>query len=286
MRERAPLKVRLKRGWMEASTSWGVLLKHRGLLVLPFTSFVLGSAGWIGGYLLAGVWVERTMPRLALTSFIVLVPATMLGTFLSAAFLAALSRRLESEPASVADGLRVAWRRRGPIAAWALLAAGFGALLQALQQFKSEWALAPVISALAGVAWGVLTVFVLPVLALEDLGVRDTIRRAAGIVRDRWGESVAGLGNLTLVNVVVMLPLALALGVAAGVAAPDRDAVTAIFVVGFVAFMLLVSAIGTAGQVLSLALYRHATGRPARPFTESELEQALVPRRTFWRRRG
>ncbi|HET8757122.1 MAG TPA: hypothetical protein VFM58_13980 [Solirubrobacteraceae bacterium] len=83
-RVRAPLNVRVKRGWTEASKSWDLVWRSRGLLWLPFTSFLLGTAGWIGGYLLAGVWVERTMPRFALTGFIVLLPMTMLATFLGA----------------------------------------------------------------------------------------------------------------------------------------------------------------------------------------------------------
>jgi hypothetical protein len=285
-RVRAPLNVRFKRGWTEANKSWHVVWRNRGLLWLPFTSLLLGTAGWIGGYLLAGVWVERTMPRFALTGFITLLPMTMLGTFLGTAFLAALDRRLDGERTSAVDGLRIAWRRRRTIAAWALLAAGFGAIVQALQQVKSEWALAPLVSALAGVAWGVLTVFVLPVLALEDLGLRDSVRRAAGLVKERWGESVAGVGNLTIIGAIVGTVVGLAVAIAVAIAAPDRDAMTTILVASFVVFMLMVSAIGVAGQVLSLALYRHATGRPARPFTETELNDALVPRRKIWRLRG
>jgi hypothetical protein len=278
-RVRPPLNVRLGRGWREAKRSWTVLRDNRSLLVLPFASFLLGTGGWMGGWLLAGTWVERTMPRFALTGFIVLLPLTIAGTFLGVAFIAALSRRLDGEHAGVADGLRLAWARRGPVLRWSLLAAGVGAILQGLQQLKSEWALAPLLSWLAGIAWGVLTVFVLPVLALEGVGVRAAVRRAGSLVGDRWGESVAGLGNLSLVGAVLGAPLGVAIGIGIAIAAPDRDTVMAVSVAGFVAFRLMVSAIGAAGQVLSLALYRYATGRSTGPFRADELDDALIPRR-------
>lgn len=276
---RAPLNVRFARGWREADSSWAVLRENRGLLVLPLISFVLGTGAWIGAYLLVGSWVDRFMPRMALTGFIVLLPLTMLGTFLGVAFLAALNRRLDGQRASVVDGLRMAWQLRGPVFRWSLVAASVGAILQALQQLKSEWALAPLLSWLAGLAWGVLTVFILPVLAVEGIGVRDAARRATELVRDKWGEGIAGLGNLTIVGMVVIVPVSLVIGVAAGVTARDPDTRMIVFVAGFVAFMLVVSAIHVAAQVLSLALYRHAAGRPTGPFAAGVLDAAAVRRR-------
>lgn len=277
-RVRPPFQVRLRRGWDEATKSWSVLAHDSGLLVLPLTSFVLGSGGWLGAYLLTGAWAHRMMARLALTGFITLLPFTLLGTFLGTAFIGALNRRLDGQHATAADGLRIAWQHRGPIFRWALLAAGVGAILQGLQQIKSEWALAPLISALAGIAWGVLTLFVLPVLAIEGVGVRDAARRAGSLVREKWSEGMGGLGNLTTVSIVLTLPLAVAFGVVLGVTAVDHDAYTAVLVV-FFTFMLASSAVGTAGQVLAVALYRHATGRSTGPFTTGELNDALVRRR-------
>jgi hypothetical protein len=281
---RAPLHVRFERGWREAGSSWEVLRENRGLLVLPLTSFVLGTSAWIGAYLLVSTRVDRFMPRMALTGFIVLLPLTMLGTFLGVAFLCALNRRLDGQRASALDGLRMAWQRRGPVFRWSLVAAGVGAILQALQQLRSEWALAPLVSWLAGLAWGVLTVFVLPVLAVEGVGVRDAARRAGGLVRDKWGEGIAGLGNLSLVGIAVIVPVSLVVGVAAGVTAREPDTRMIVFAAGFVAFMLVVSVIHVAGQVLSLALYRHATGQSTRPFTAAALDEAAVQRRRL--RRG
>jgi hypothetical protein len=58
------------------------------------------------------------------------------------------------------------------------------------------------------------------------------------------------------------------------------------FIVLLVVFIVILFAVGTAGQVLALALYRHATGGAAiGPFTRDDLYHALVPRRRFRLRR-
>ncbi len=137
--------------------------------------------------------------------------------------------------------------------------------MQALAQLRSEWAAASLVS------W---------------LGLRDTLRRAGAIVRRRWGEGMAGAGNLTLVAGLAGAIFGLVVAVASFVAAPDEAALTAVFLTSITAFFLLVAAVGAAGQVLALALYRHAVGRgPLPPFTDVDLEHALVARRRLPGRR-
>jgi len=53
---------------------------------------------------------------------------------------------------------------------------------------------------------------------------------------------------------------------------------------GLLFFFAMMTAIGTAGQVLALALYRHAIGAAAiEPFTLDDLDHAFVPRRFRFR---
>jgi Family of unknown function (DUF6159) len=286
---REPLPRRLRRGWREATKSWSVLAGSGSLLVLPALSFLLGMATWIAAFAVAAQFVEPTMSRLVLASFILLLPGTLLGTFFGVAFVAALDRRLAGERATVGYGLRVAWCRRGAIVGWSLLAAGVGAILQGLQQLRSEWAVAPLLSWLAGAAWGVLTLFVIPVLALEEVGVRDTVRRVGELVRRRWGEGMGGAGNFMLVGAVagaVVGAVGSVIIVAIAVVVPDRHVVVFVYLGCFFMLLLLIAAIGAAAQVLSLALYRIATtGEAVGPFTADELEHAMVPRRRLRLRR-
>jgi Family of unknown function (DUF6159) len=52
--------------------------------------------------------------------------------------------------------------------------------------------LLPLASRLAGAAWAIGTFFVIPVLAFERLGPMAALKRSATLVRERWGEGVAG----------------------------------------------------------------------------------------------
>jgi hypothetical protein len=275
---REPVDVRLRRGWVEQTKSWTLMWRHRGLLVFPVSSTLLVTAAWIGTYRLTGLW--------AFSAFLILLPASLTTTYFGVAYLAALDCRLRGHRGALRDGLRIAWRRRTAIAGWAVLAAGVGAVIQGLQQLKSEWAIAPLLSWIAGIAWALLTIFVMPVLALEDRGVRGAVRRAGELVRQRWGEAVGGLGNLMLVSAVAMVPFGLAWGVAVAIAAPDPTAMNTVFVVGIACFLALLVPITATWWTLALALYHYATGGgPIQPFTEDDLQHALVRRRRLWRRR-
>ncbi len=49
---------------------------------------------------------------------------------------------------------------------------------------------------MVGIAWSVLTYFVVPVLLYEPVGVGQSIKRSAQIFRERWGEQF--IGNATM----------------------------------------------------------------------------------------
>lgn len=278
---REPLRRRFGRGVREGAKSWTILAGNRDLLVLPATSFLTGAGAWAGGYVLAGEFAGAPEGRAVLASLAVLLPATFVGSFCGVAYLAALDRRLSGERAGVRDGLRVAWRRRRAILGWSLLAAGVGALIQAAQQLRGGWAAAPLVSWLAGAAWAVLTLFVLPVLALEDRDVRGSVRRSAGLVRRRWGESAGGVGSIWLVGFAAIVAVSVAMGIGAGLAGPGI-AGDAVLVAGCGLGALLLVLAGLATEILALALYRHAAGRGATaPFTPDDLDGAIIPRRRW-----
>ena len=45
---------------------------------------------------------------------------------------------------------------------------------------------------LGGLAWGLATFFVVPVLAVEGLGPIAAVSRSASVFRHRWGETLSG----------------------------------------------------------------------------------------------
>jgi Family of unknown function (DUF6159) len=158
---------------------------------------------------------------------------------------------------------------------WALLSAGVGAIMQLLQHLRSEWLLAPVVSWLAGAAWSVVSLFAVPVLALEDAPVREVAGRASALVRRRWGEGVGGVSALVLVWMPVIFVIVFAFAVVGGITQTRT-----VLLGAFVAMYVCIALMGVQQQLLSLAVYRFAVdGRPIGGFDADDLERALQPRR-------
>ena len=158
-------------------------------------------------------------------------------------------------------GLRVAWRRFGPIFGWAVVSAVIGVLLRIIE--NSNKRAAQVVSAILGMAWTAMTYLVVPVIAVEGVGPVKAFKRSLAVLRQTWGTALVGNFSLGLLSFLVMLPVLLAagalvyLGVVSG-AAPVAGlcvAVAAVMVAGAIAFS------SAADVVFKAVLFSYATGR-------------------------
>ena len=98
--------------------------------------------------------------------------------------------RMAGGHASIDQGLQVAWDRKGRIFQWAVVAATFGVLMKIAARrlnFIERLGLD-----LIGVAWGIATVFIAPVLAVEDVGPVEALQRSSQILTETWGERLVG----------------------------------------------------------------------------------------------
>jgi hypothetical protein len=180
-------------------------------------------------------------------------------------------RRLRGETPRVADGIAVANARFNRILTWTLLSIAVGLVLQLIaEKLKLGW----LASRLLGLAWGVATTFVVPVLALEDVNVRGSIRRSATIFRARWGETVVAEGT---VGVAFFVGLVLVAAVTVAVAMASLVAAAVVGILLFGALLLLMSALDA---VVDVALYRYAVdGTTVGGFTAGDLDGSFRPKR-------
>jgi hypothetical protein len=120
---------------------------------------------------------------------------------------------------------------------------------------------------LFGMAWGLATTFVVPVLALEDVSVRGSIRRSASTFKAKWGESVVAQGTVGIAVMLVALPVFAVVALLVVVAAP----------VGIVAGIVLIGSLvlvsGALDAVVDVALYRYAVdGEVLGAFSAADLD--------------
>jgi Family of unknown function (DUF6159) len=267
---------RTARSWRLSRTAFALLRGDRAMLVLALLGAAFTIAATLAIFALAG-WLRDPGREGHLLVYYAIFswPMTFVATFLNVALAAAADARLDGRRLTVRAALGVAVGRLGPIAGWSLLATGVGILLQQLAERVPVGG--RVAGWLLGVAWGLVTFFAIPLLALEGCSPTGTVRRSSRLIRARWGE---GVGGTVLIGAWAMPLLAIAgglIGVGAGAHGQARVTVIAIGLGLLVAAIALTTA---ARQVFAVALYRYATdGTAAGGFAEPDLRAPFSARR-------
>ena len=110
--------------------------------------------------------------------------------FFNASLIAAVHLRLTGKDPTLMDGMRGAWARKNELFAWTLLAATVGLLLKTMQD-RSRNVTSLLFGAL-GVAWSLLTYFVVPILVVEGKGPVEAVKESAAMIKRTWGEELTG----------------------------------------------------------------------------------------------
>lgn len=265
---------RLRRGFKLADVSWKVIVAEPAILAVLAVG-LLGMIGTSGGLFLL---LFRRFPEaqdLQFPNYLVVLPVLWIGSVVATYCRVVVSvmadHRLRGEDPTVADGMGVATARLGRIFSWTLLSIGVGLLLQVIaERFRLFGAIA---SRLFGLAWDLATMFVVPVLALEDADVRGSIRRSASIFKAKWGEAVVAQGTVGIALFVATIPALICVGLLMSVSVP-LGVVAAVIVLA--AFSLVSAALDA---VVDVALYRYAVdGVVLGAFTAEDLEGTFTPK--------
>jgi hypothetical protein len=269
----------LGRTWDLTKQSFGVLRDDKALVLFPIISAISAIAvsatflvALVGSGVLEMLARQRGETGAYLILFIFYYINYFVIIFFNSALVACASLRLGGGSPTVSDGLRVATMRLGRIAMWALVASTVGLILQIIENRAEK--VGRIIAGLLGMAWTLITYFVVPVIVFEDSGMVDSVKRSAQLVRQHWGEEVVSGFSFGLLGFLLALPgifLAMLLfSVYPGAA-----------IVLLVVYLLALSAVMAAVKGIFLtALYRYATqGKtPERYFVSASFENAFAPR--------
>lgn len=275
---------RIKRGWELSKQSWAVLRADSSLAVFPVLGFICSAIAFVliaaPGAVVASAQDNEwyAAPFIAIAAY----AATFFGIYFNVALAAAANRSIDGVDTTLSDGLSVANARKGVIAQWALVQLVIGFLIQALEELLSESPAGRLVGAVVGgvldAAWALMTFFVAPVLALEDVGPKQALDRSFALIKERWGESVVGTVSIGLA-VWLGLGLPAALLVLLAFSNPAIPAVALI-----VPAVLLIITAGVISSALSVifrvALYRYAVGgSTGSAFDDSTLASAFGAKR-------
>lgn len=294
---------RWSRGWSMARASFAILRRHPKLVVFP----VISGAALL---LVFGVIALSLLPQLGslhdathgvwdklgtdgsgniwfyVAAYIAIYVLTVVSVFFNVALVHCALRCHAGQEPSVRDGLAAATTRFPQILGWALVATTVGIVLNAIESFLKDKLgfLGSFIGGLFEFGWAVVTYFVVPVLVTEQVGPITAIRRSSAILRQKWGESLAGEARFGLVGLVFYLQaaalffigLAIFLSYGAVGMAGLGPLLMALGVVYAVAISVVLQALST---IFQAGVYLYATTGTVPPSLDRDLvESAFKPK--------
>lgn len=270
---------RIRRSWRLTRTALNLLRGDRTLIALAALGGVFAAAAsgvilYFGGYFHDP---GHSGGHLALVGAIGAYPVTFIAVFFNVALVSAAAAAMEGRHLTVREALGTAVARLGRIAVWALLAAGVGVLLDQIAS-RLPWG-GRVATWLFGAAWSLATIFVVPVLVVEDERAIPAVRRSAALIKQRWGEGLAGSLTIGAWLVVVAIPAVIVLGIGAGIASTNPGTAVVLIVTGVVSLMVMSALASAVREIFALALYRFAVEGTAGVFPPEDLKRPFTPKR-------
>lgn len=182
-------------------------------------------------------------------------PLTFAVVFLHVAMAAAADAKLEASRLSIGEALGAANRHTITVALWALVVLGFGLFVRGLGTLLPDgldlavW--------LLDFFWALATIFVVPLLALENSGIREALSRSRTLLRRGWGEGLTGVLAIGLLTFLLVVPafLVLLAGIAMLLFTPGGGLI--LIAAGLAGIVVIRSLTGALQQVFAVELYRY-----------------------------
>ena len=253
------------RGWEMSKLSMSVVKKDPELMVYMIFAGVMSLACLIGmsmPQLLVMDWAVNAdgsfTPAYLMFSFVGYMVLSIVVVFWNCAIIANANIRLTGGDPKFADGVNAALKRLPIIIVWGIIAGTVGLLLKFLEgvarssDHPAAAALATVIHIIGGLAWWVMTFFMIPHLILENKSIGDALKASKSTFFDTWGENIVsglGIGAIAFLFGIPIVALTIGMTIVAG---PFG------LLVGAVLIGLLIAWANAAEQVAVVALFRYA----------------------------
>ena len=273
---------RISTGWELAKQSLAVLRSDRELLLLPVLSsisLIIVSASFLGP-LVSSDYITQALqsdvsnqdPMIYVILFLFYFINYFVIMFFNAGLIGCAIIRFDGGDPNLGDAFRTSMECLPQIVIWALVSATVGVILKVIESRSEK--VGQFVSAFLGMAWNVMTYFVLPVLVVEKAGPFEAISRSTSILKKTWGEALfanIGMGFIIFCfYVLAILPACFGLFLGTTVS-------SIIGVITTVLLMILIALVSSAvGTIITVALYEYAENRPPANFDQHPAGRDLL----------
>lgn len=265
-----------------AKASWGVLRDTTSLMLLPLFSFLATAvtvALFAGGALATG---DRTGDSFRLSLFGWVISAVgyivlaCISIYFNAALVSAANERLAGGEPTIDSALAGANAHLPQIIGWGIISGTVSMILRQIQE--NSGILGRVVTAIAGIAWSLVTYLVLPILVIEGVGVRQALTRSKELFTRTWGERVMGNVGIGIIGVIAFL--AAVPVVILGAISGNAGVLIGTIVLAALWIGLVACATSAMGVIFQTALYRYAAlGEVPGGWDQATLTSAFPPKK-------
>jgi hypothetical protein len=271
---------RIRRSWRLTRAAWDLVRSHWEMQALAFMGVLFAGIAAVLILYLGGYFEHPHQDRGHLLGVALLAgyASTLISVFFNVALAAAADEAMDGERMTLGEALEEAMRNFGSIALWSLISLAVGVVLNAIAR-RIPWG-GRLVEWLAGTAWALATIFVVPLIALESAEPVPAIRRSAKLFKRRWGEGISGTLTITAWTVVAMIPAVFAIAIGFGIADRNPGAGTLWIAAGFLTIIVTWVLASAARGVFAVALYRYALDEPTESFPIRDIADPFEGRKS------
>ncbi len=222
------------RSWQITKMSFGVIKKDKELLIYPILSAIFSGLYFIAlmfptviVYLME-YFAENpdTMDQFGfevmhyVIMFLTYLGLAFLSTFFNVCVVYTAKSRFEGSNATLGSAFKFAFSKIHLIFMWSMVSATVGLLLSILDGIAEKIggigeAIIKLIRGALGLAWSILTLFVVPSLVFYDLSPFKAIKKSGETLSKTWGESLIrhiGFGVVKFLLTIVGILLTILVG--------------------------------------------------------------------------
>jgi hypothetical protein len=277
---------KISKSWDLVKASARVLSQDKELVIFPIISsiaVVLVSIAFFVPTILANIAdaaLGDTQIVYYLALFVFYVVQYFVIFFFNTALVGAAMIRLKGGDPTVGDGFRIAFSRFLPLLGYSLIAATVGVLLRAISDRSKG--LGRALISIIGFAWNVATFLVVPILAVENVGPIEAIKRSVALLKKTWGEQIVGnFGLGAFFGLIVFGVMLLGIGGAVALLIALDTVIPGLVLLALTILLLVLIGLAqsTLNGIYTAALYQYATeGQTTANFETEVVRDAFLPR--------